>query len=374
MVEKISKPLPPVHGASAKQWTNAGFPTTKINGELEADHFSTGLAGFEGFIKAEFTPRYRDWLRNASRFIGEIEEKLGAGEITAKEEVSGGTPQIFHTEEEAFQQFIDENHKPITEEIFQVADGSGLSKLSRLMLKICSHRVSGVVTGGELNNYNYQLGKYLLGRGDKPLFDPPSPEALEQHLVERAKGKVRVVDNEQFRYAIEGDVEEHANVAIKSRGDAKSIKIKTIPFTSEKGAWYEKGFLGEAISELAVNASHFVPEKGGEITLRGAADDETVSLSVQDNGSGISRGNLLRIFDENFTTRPRSVDGRETGGLGLHLVKSIMGNVFKGKIVVESNGWKFDPQTGELSEGDLKKGTRFTITYPNKPPKGMLTA
>jgi hypothetical protein len=86
--------------------------------------------------------------------------------------------------------------------------------------------------------------------------------------------------------------------------------------------------------------------KPGERSLRvrvAAVEDRLIALSVEDNGPGISRENLTRIFQHGFTTKP-------TGhGYGLHssvLAAREMG----GDLLATSDG--------------LGKGSTFTLTLP----------
>lgn len=74
-----------------------------------------------------------------------------------------------------------------------------------------------------------------------------------------------------------------------------------------------------------------------------AVDDRLIALSVEDNGPGISRENLTRIFQHGFTTKPSG------HGYGLHssvLAAREMG----GDLVATSEG--------------LGKGSTFTLTLP----------
>lgn len=86
--------------------------------------------------------------------------------------------------------------------------------------------------------------------------------------------------------------------------------------------------------------------KPGERSMRvrvAAVDDHLIALSVEDNGPGISRENLTRIFQHGFTTKPSG------HGYGLHssvLAAREMG----GDLVATSDG--------------LGKGSTFTLTLP----------
>jgi signal transduction histidine kinase len=84
------------------------------------------------------------------------------------------------------------------------------------------------------------------------------------------------------------------------------------------------------------------------IVLRAYAADKNICLEVEDNGVGLSRRAVKKIFDR-FYQVDQSLS-RETGGcgLGLSIVKFII-DAHKGKIDVES-------QPG--------KGSTFTVKLP----------
>jgi signal transduction histidine kinase len=88
------------------------------------------------------------------------------------------------------------------------------------------------------------------------------------------------------------------------------------------------------VQQLARNAQlHAFGERGGtlhvDVALQGGGQ---ARLEVRDDGCGIQPGTLERIFDPFFTTRM----GTGTGGLGLHVVHNLLGNVLGGWISVES--------------------------------------
>ncbi|HSB04688.1 MAG TPA: ATP-binding protein, partial [Thermodesulfobacteriota bacterium] len=87
-------------------------------------------------------------------------------------------------------------------------------------------------------------------------------------------------------------------------------------------------------------------EKHGKIVVKTWAEDGRVAISFSDNGRGIPRGNLDKIFTPFFTTKP---PGKGTG-LGLSICYGIIEKL-NGKIDVRS---------------DPGKGTTFTIHLPTK--------
>lgn len=96
------------------------------------------------------------------------------------------------------------------------------------------------------------------------------------------------------------------------------------------------GPLGQVITNLISNAivHGFEQQAGGRIVISAELEsDSWVSISVQDNGLGISADNLPHIFEPFFTTKM----GRGGTGLGLHIVYNIVVNVLQGKISASSH-------------------------------------
>ncbi|MBL9202348.1 MAG: PAS domain-containing protein [Opitutaceae bacterium] len=96
----------------------------------------------------------------------------------------------------------------------------------------------------------------------------------------------------------------------------------------------ERGKILQILVNLIRNAKHACDDSaqpGKRITLRVAAGEGTVRLTVADNGVGIPAANLARIFAHGFTTR--------TGGhgFGLHSAANAAREM-KGLLSVESAG------------------------------------
>src|SRR5438105_1486750 len=81
--------------------------------------------------------------------------------------------------------------------------------------------------------------------------------------------------------------------------------------------------LQEVLYNLLENAVNYSPENG-EIRLQAARRGSEIVVSVSDNGIGISKGDLPRIFERFY--RADKARGRELGGtgLGLAIVKHIV--------------------------------------------------
>jgi PAS domain S-box-containing protein len=106
--------------------------------------------------------------------------------------------------------------------------------------------------------------------------------------------------------------------------------------------------LTQVIGNLLNNASKFT-NVGGNIWLSASQSDGTATLTVRDNGIGIAKENLPRLFDL-FTQVDTSIERSQSGlGIGLTLAKTL----------VEMTGG-----TIEAKSAGLGRGSEFIIRLP----------
>ena len=101
--------------------------------------------------------------------------------------------------------------------------------------------------------------------------------------------------------------------------------------------------LRQVILNILLNAFQAIPQKGGKIEISACQSENMVQIEIKDNGPGINRDQLKKIFNPFFTTKP------EGTGLGLSIVHRIVTEL-GGQVSVDS------------SPG---KGTVFKIILPN---------
>jgi len=106
--------------------------------------------------------------------------------------------------------------------------------------------------------------------------------------------------------------------------------------------------LAQVFSNLLINAAKYT-NCGGQIQLRAAHENDEVAVSVRDNGIGISRELMPRLFT--LFVQGRATVGRTEGGLGvgLSLVREI----------VERHGGRV-----EVSSAGQNQGSEFTVRLP----------
>jgi PAS domain S-box-containing protein len=140
---------------------------------------------------------------------------------------------------------------------------------------------------------------------------------------------------------------------LKHHARFKRLKLQTIldPELEDVPANAEQ--LIQVFIALLINAADAMNEQG-VITLRtrrGVSDAEAVIAEVIDEGSGIARHDLTKIFEPFYTTKP---PGRGTG-LGLSVCYSIVA-AHGGRIEVDSA---------------LGAGTTFRVMLPNERAAGL---
>ena len=106
--------------------------------------------------------------------------------------------------------------------------------------------------------------------------------------------------------------------------------------------------LAQILANLLNNAAKYTPS-GGRIRLAADVRGAEVEITVQDNGIGIPPGMFDRIF-EMFTQVDHPQENGHSGlGIGLTLVKSLVG-LHGGAVEVHSDG--------------IGQGSRFTVRMP----------
>ncbi len=81
----------------------------------------------------------------------------------------------------------------------------------------------------------------------------------------------------------------------------------------------DRAQLLRALHNVITNALHALPSAGGQLSIRCAAEDEQAIIAIGDNGSGIPKEILARVFEKHFTTKPPS----KGTGLGLTITRKI---------------------------------------------------
>jgi two-component system sensor histidine kinase KdpD len=92
--------------------------------------------------------------------------------------------------------------------------------------------------------------------------------------------------------------------------------------------------LASALANLVENAAQY-SEAQSEVVVCAVIDANTLTMSIQDEGPGITAQDIPRVFDKFYRGSSRSVNCREGTGMGLAIARGIV-EAHSGRVWVES--------------------------------------
>ena len=126
-------------------------------------------------------------------------------------------------------------------------------------------------------------------------------------------------------------------------------RINTLVEAENSKIYVDEIHFSNVIHNLMDNAVKYKKEEGPLILeVHTWNADGKLMLSIQDNGIGIKKENLKKVFEKFYRVHTGNVHNVKGFGLGLAYVKKIV-DLHKGEIKVEST---------------YGKGTKFTIALP----------
>ena len=218
-----------------------------------------------------------------------------------------------------------------------------LRSTGRLAAEI-AHRLKNPLS--IINNSAYTLARHLQER------DESVTKQVNMIRDEVARSDVILTELMGYAQLSEGKVER-----LNFRDELKQSMVEVFPDHAKFGVkarvkidgdlpalMMQRGHLREILLNLLVNAREAC--NNGQLVRINARTtrDFSIKFSVKDEGKGIARDHLERVFEAYFSTKKKGT------GLGLAIVKQNV-ELYGGMIEVESK---------------LEKGTEFVITLPSR--------
>lgn len=156
-------------------------------------------------------------------------------------------------------------------------------------------------------------------------------------------------DEDQFAPVLVTDIFADATERAAHSSASHKTTLETETSDEDLTIFGDRGQLSSAVGNLVDNAAKY-SEPGSTIALSARSIEDTIELSVVDQGVGIPESELERIFERFY--RVDHARSRQTGGtgLGLSIVRHVVRN-HHGDITVESR------------EGE---GSTFTLRFPRR--------
>ncbi len=243
----------------------------------------------------------------------------------------------------------------ITQEVYKMnAQLHQLDKLKDDFVSIASHELRTPMTA--IRSYVWMA----INRSDIPLSDRLK-RYLERTLISTERLINLVNDMLNISRIESGRVEIKPqpfslstllnDVIFEVDAKAKERKVTVIaPQAQIPNVFADADKVHQVLLNLVGNALKFTPS-GGRIDILTFSDGHFVEVTVKDNGVGISKEDLFKLFTKFGRLDNSYVAAATSGGtgLGLYICKSLV-ELMGGKIKVSSEG--------------LGKGTSFTFSLP----------
>ena len=318
------------------------------------------IAGLDGYFK-HINPRFEEILNYTTKellersFLDFIHPEDKAATIAEVEKLATGVPSIhfenrYRCKDGSYKWFAWTSF-PVVRERLMYAVARDITERKRMeeeLQKIERLEAIGVLAGGiahDFNNLltgiigNLSLAELFVKKGDN-LFETLTSAKmaakqagqLTHQLLTFSKGGAPIKELASILELIE----ETACFALRGSNVKCDCSKLDNPWTVE----IDKGQISQVVSNLIINAHQAMPE-GGTISIStenvtiGENDGlplkkgKYIKISIKDQGIGIPKEYLKKIFDPYFTTK------QEGSGLGLASCHSIVKN-HGGHIMVES--------------------------------------
>ncbi len=235
-------------------------------------------------------------------------------------------------------------------------------KLQDELLRLEKSESINVLAGGIAHDFNNLLTAINGNISLAKMFAKPTDEKIMKRLeiAQSTTLKAVALTKQLMSFAKTGSSTKKTSSIVElieesAHFDLRGSSIKS-EVTSSKDLWkveIDQGQIGQVIDNLIINAKQAIPSNGtiwincenAEINERNPLllpNGNYVKISIKDDGTGISKESLNKIFDPYFTTK------KNGNGLGLASCFSIIQS-HNGHITVDS---------------ELGIGTTFTIYLP----------
>lgn len=143
-----------------------------------------------------------------------------------------------------------------------------------------------------------------------------------------------LVDNFTFEPVDVVDLAEQVVEGFQPHAEYKNQELRRADFAESAVVVGDEVRLQEAMKNLVNNALKYSP-RGETVEVWVTRSEETVRFSVSDSGPGLEEDDLDRLFKPFQRLAQQPTDGEVSLGLGLYLVKEIIGR-HEGEVDVET--------------------------------------
>lgn len=153
--------------------------------------------------------------------------------------------------------------------------------------------------------------------------------------IEEELGKIENYTEQALFYARSNSVEKDYiitksnlkeivnNAILKNKNSLLSNKVSIEIHDVEEIVYTDSKWTAFMISQILQNSIQYTKEEKGRIEIYAEPKNEKIVLYIKDNGIGIPKGEITRVFEKGFTGNNGRMTGKKSTGLGLYLCKKL---------------------------------------------------
>lgn len=191
----------------------------------------------------------------------------------------------------------------------------------------------------------------LIAQNNKNEVTESIDEELDkiEYYVEQALYYARSNTVEKDYYITKCKLQDVINTVIKkNKKELIDNKIKINIDNIDETVYTDSKWIVFILNQIITNCIKYAKKENAEINIEAETKKARIILKIQDNGIGIRKGEITRVFEKGFTGSNGRKDGKKSTGIGLYLCKKLCGKL---RIGIELN-----------SEENI--GTEIKLVFP----------
>ncbi len=113
------------------------------------------------------------------------------------------------------------------------------------------------------------------------------------------------------------------NAVLKNKNSLLANKVSLEIHNIEETVYTDSKWTVFMISQILQNSIQYAKEEKGKLEIYAVPKNEKIVLYIKDNGIGIPKGEITRVFEKGFTGNNGRITGKKSTGLGLYLCKKL---------------------------------------------------
>ena len=170
----------------------------------------------------------------------------------------------------------------------------------------------------------------LIAQNNKNEVTKSIDEELDkiEYYVEQALYYARSNTVEKDYCITKCNLQDIVNSVIKRNKDALiNNKIKINIEDTNEIVYTDSKWIAFILNQIITDCIKYSKQENAEININVETKKARVILEIKDNGIGIKKGEITRVFDKGFTGSNGRKDGKKSTGIGLYLCRKLCGKL-----------------------------------------------